>query len=361
MLMFGVGMLQAKAAMDQESKKIAFVLEEESVLVGLRDALTTSNEFYDASAGLTMSPKEAIQAEVLDLNIHVAFSDKVYRIMIDHKDSVMGASEMRRFKQLVSELSDDLVTTNLVNMGVAEENVETLLNPISVVENDLATKQEQLGEILGSVLPFMIIVWMISSATAVSSDLVAGEKERGTLETLIISPVPLLAMITGKWVTVTLSSWFAGVLTLVSLWGSALAMSAYVGSVELSEMVLSMSIGTLLIGFVAMLPTAGLVSAIFLVSGSVASSFKEAQSYASGLMMLLFIPMFATLGGTVDLSLKTALLPIMNTSLIFTEMLKGTLDTVYIVPAVAINCVAIFAILTLAMSLYKSETVLKRQ
>jgi sodium transport system permease protein len=131
--------------------------------------------------------------------------------------------------------------------------------------------------------------------------------------------------------------------------------------VELSEMVLSMSIGTLLIGFVAMLPTAGLVSAIFLVSGSVASSFKEAQSYASGLMMLLFIPMFATLGGTVELSLKTALIPIMNTSLIFTEMLKGTLDGVFIIPAVAINCLAIFAILTFAMSLYQSEAVLKRQ
>ena len=361
MLMFGVGMLQAKATMDQESKKITFILQEESVLAGLSDALAMSGEFIDASADLTMSPTEAIQAEVLDLNIHVDFVNGVYRITVDHKDSVMGASEMRRFKQLLSVMSDELVTLNLVNIGVAEENVETLLNPITVIENDLATKQEQMGEILGSILPFMIIVWMISSATAVSSDLVAGEKERGTLETLIISPVPLLAMIAGKWITVTLSSWFAGVLTLLSLWGSALAMSAYVGSVELSEMVLSMSIGALLIGFIAMLPTAGLVSAIFLVSGSVASSFKEAQSYASGLMMLLFIPMFATLGGTVELGLKTALIPIMNTSLIFTEMLKGTLDGVYIIPAVVINCLAIFAILTFAMSLYQSEAVLKRQ
>jgi sodium transport system permease protein len=190
---------------------------------------------------------------------------------------------------------------------------------------------------------------------------VAGEKERGTLETLLISPVPLLAMVAGKWITVTLSSWFAGVLTLLSLWGSALALSAYVGSVELSEMVLSMSIGTLLVGFIAMLPTAGLVSAIFLVSGSIASSFKEAQSYASGLMMLLFIPMFATLGGTVELSFKTSMIPIMNTSLIFTEMLKGTLELGFLFPAIAVNCIAIFATLTFAMSLYRSETVLKRQ
>jgi sodium transport system permease protein len=360
LMMYAIGALQAKAHDDVENQVLSYVLFENKRIEGFQQALSESKWFSDQSETIVGRIDDLVREELLDVYIVVDQSDDQYFVTLQYKSTALGPDKLRRLKTMIDRFANEIVANDLFHYGVDEQDVESFLNPIMVNEDNLASKQESTGQALGTFLPFFVILWIISSAIAISSDLIAGEKERGTLETLIISPVPLLSMITGKWLAVTLSSWFAGVLTFISLWGSAYGIAFLLDIEALGELISALSPMSILLGVILMLPTAGLVSAIFLVSGSIAQSFKEAQSYASGIMMLFFVPLFATMSGTLELTLATSLIPIMNTSLAFTELMKGTLNFGFMVPVVLVNTVVIFAVLTFAMSLYRSEKVLSR-
>jgi len=360
-MMYVVGALQVKAQMDEEAKVFSYVIIFETPLPGFSESLQNNKLMSDAGDMEIGQAEQAIRDETLDIFIQVKERDGQTIVEMAYKKTALVSTKTQRISDVVDAIKDEMVTDKLKQYGVANEEVDAFLNPVLLERNNSATKKETLGQTLGSILPFFILIWIISTAIAISSDLIAGEKERGTLETLIISPVPLLSMITGKWLAITLSAWLAGVLTLFSLWGSALILTFWMGSEIIDDLLSTLSIFGIIAGVVIMLPTAGLVSSIFLVSGSIAQSFKEAQSYASGIMMLLFFPLFATMSGSIELNISTALIPIMNTSLAFTEILVGSLEVVYIILIVLVNSALIFAVLTLAVAMYKSEYVLLRQ
>jgi len=360
-MMYVVGALQVKAQMDEEAKVFSYVVIYQSPLSGFSESLQNNKLMSDAGNMEIDQAERAIRDETLDIFIQVKERDGQTIVEMAYKKAALVSTKTQRISEIIDTIKEEMVTDKLEQYGVANEDVNAFLHPVLLERNNLATKKETLGQTLGSILPFFILIWIISTAIAISSDLIAGEKERGTLETLIISPVPLLSMITGKWLAITLSAWLAGVLTLFSLWGSALILTFWMGSEIIDDLLSTLSIFGIIAGVVIMLPTAGLVSSIFLVSGSIAQSFKEAQSYASGIMMLLFFPLFATMSGSIELNISTALIPIMNTSLAFTEILVGSLEVGYVIPIVLVNSALIFAVLTLAVAMYKSEYVLLRQ
>ncbi len=361
LMMFGVGALQASAQQERDQEVLRYTLIESITLPGLRDQLAENPRLDEVALDAIGNTQEAITQGELDFAIQISRDNDQYQVDVDYKDTAIGQSKLARIRAILDTLSDDIIADRLNDIGVEQQKVDAFLTPIVLQDNNLASRQENIGQALGSFLPFLIVIWMISSAIAISSDLVAGEKERGTLETLIISPVPLLDMVVGKWLVITLAAWFAGMLTLVSLWGATAVIGLVINNSDFNELLSVFSFLTVIVAAVVMLPTAGLVSAVFFVSASFAQSFKEAQSYASGLMLLFFIPMFTTISGALELNGPTSLLPIMNTSLAFTELLKGTLAFGYVIPIVVSNALVIFAVLVGAVALYRSERVLARQ
>ena len=361
LMMFGVGALQASAQQERDEEVLRYTLIENFTLPGLRDQLAENPRLDEVALDAIGNTQEAITQGELDFAIQISRDNDQYQVNVDYKDTAIGQSKVARIRAILDTLADNIIADRLNQIGVEQDKVDAFLTPIVLQDNNLASRQENIGQALGSFLPFLIVIWMISSAIAISSDLVAGEKERGTLETLIISPVPLLDMVVGKWLVITLAAWFAGMLTLVSLWGATAVIGLVINNSDFNELLSVFSFLTVMVAAVVMLPTAGLVSAVFFVSASFAQSFKEAQSYASGLMLLFFIPMFATISGALELNGPTSLLPIMNTSLAFTELLKGTLAFGYVFPIVVSNALVIFAVLVGAVALYRSERVLARQ
>ena len=361
LLMVAVAAMQVQAESVQAERVFSYSLLEEAPLNGLRAALQANTGLKDAGSMATDSAVSAVTNERLDMAIRVFLEQKQWIVELTYKDTDQVALKRQRIETLVTQLNAAQVSEQLAELGIQSERVEAFLQPVRFSTSNVATQQESLGQLLGNFLPFLIILWLLSSATAISSDLVAGEKERGTLETLLISPVPLLAMVMGKWLAITLSSWLAGALTLLSLWCSAWLLVATLGSDAVVELMAGLSLFSLVAGLVILLPTAGLVAAAFLASSTWAQSFKEAQTYASGLMILFFIPLFANLSGTVDLTWLTALIPVLNASLVFAELLKGSLMIGFLLPMVLADAVVILVILAAAVALYKSERVLVRQ
>jgi len=361
LLMVAVAAMQVQAESVQAERVFRYSLLEEAPLSGLRAALQANTGLKDAGSMATDTAVSAVTNDRLDMAIRVFLEQKQWVVELTYKDTDQVALKRQRIETLVTQLNAAQVSEQLAELGIQSERVEAFLQPVRFSTSNVATQQESLGQLLGNFLPFLIILWLLSSATAISSDLVAGEKERGTLETLLISPVPLLAMVMGKWLAITLSSWLAGALTLLSLWCSAWLLVATLGSDAVVELMAGLSLFSLVAGLVILLPTAGLVAAAFLASSTWAQSFKEAQTYASGLMILFFIPLFANLSGTVDLTWLTALIPVLNASLVFAELLKGSLMIGFLLPMVLADAVVILVILAVAVALYRSERVLVRQ
>ena len=122
-----------------------------------------------------------------------------------------------RVKELAKEYGDTLRTNKLLSFGVSEEQQAAIIEPIKVVKVDTADKRENLGEKIGGFIPYLLIPLVLMGATYPAIDLGAGEKERGTLETLLLTPITRTQLVLGKFVTLLASSIATTTITVLSM------------------------------------------------------------------------------------------------------------------------------------------------
>ena len=103
------------------------------------------------------------------------------------------------------------------------------INPVTVAFEDTATEQEQIGEAVGGFIPYIFIILCFTGAMYPAIDLGAGEKERGTLETLLTSSAPLMQIVLGKLLLIVCSGLFAACLSLTSMAIAVLSMGPILG------------------------------------------------------------------------------------------------------------------------------------
>ena len=104
-----------------------------------------------------------------------------------------------RLSKLAHAFSDELRAAKLATLGLAKEQQSAVLQPISITKVDTADKRENLGEKLGAFIPYMLIPLVLMGASYPAIDLGAGEKERGTLETLLLTPISRTELVLGKF------------------------------------------------------------------------------------------------------------------------------------------------------------------
>ncbi|OCQ22638.1 sodium ABC transporter permease [Pseudoalteromonas luteoviolacea] len=232
----------------------------------------------------------------------------------------------KRLEKLIHQFAADLRSTTLENLGVPKEQQKALLNPILVKKVDTADKRENYGEKLGAFIPYMLIPLVLMGASYPAIDLGAGEKERGTLETLLLTPVTRTQLVLGKFITVLASSIACALVTVSSLaiWISIASGMGVLDSIK--EAFSSVSIWDYLLIFALLLPVAVMLSSLVLAISIYARTFKEAQNYMGPLSMLVFVPIVVSLMPNMSLTSFTAWIPITNVSLAIKEIVKGTVD-----------------------------------
>jgi len=239
-----------------------------------------------------------------------------------------------------------------------------IARPFEVRQANVAPPEKVGGNLLGGVIPYIIILLCFTGAMNPAMDLTAGEKERGTLEPLLCSPAARTDIVLGKFAMVLTGSLAAVVCSLVSVGvtlvvvGASLA-GARAGAVRQAAAPTIDLAG--LLGVLAMvLPVSVLFSAILFTVSLFAKSFKEAQSYAGPLILVVFMPAIVGMLPGIDLNLRLALVPILNLSLVCKEMLSGVWHWGYI--AVIFGSTALYAAgaLALAVGMFRREGVLFR-
>lgn len=278
--------------------------------------------------------------------------------------SGFAAGEIER---VMRGLRDRAVADQLAQRGLPASLVE----PFRLQRENVAPPEKVGGNLLGGLVPYMIVILCFTGAMYPAMDLTAGEKERGTMETLLCSPVPRVDIVLGKFLMVLTSSLAAMVFSLTSMgltfaFGSGFLTGA--GRADVADK--AVGAGSTLIpmidpagvlGVLAMvLPVAVLFSAVIFTVSLFAKSYKEAQSYVAPLIFVVIMPAVVGLLPGIDLNARLALVPILNLSLVCKEMLSGVWNWDYIALIFGSSCVYAAVALWLAVRMFSRESVIFR-
>jgi sodium transport system permease protein len=190
--------------------------------------------------------------------------------------------------------------------------------PLKLEPKDLASKRQRGADLMGRMLPFVMLFVMLTCGFLPAVDLTAGEKERGTLQTLLTAPVRPVEIVAGKYLTVVLISVIGATANLVAM---TFALSRFAAIAE--ELELGFHLGAAVGVFFTMLPAALFLSALLLAMAVFARSFREAQSYLTPIMLVVLMPAMTTFMPGVELDASTALVPIANMALLARKLLAG--------------------------------------
>jgi sodium transport system permease protein len=271
--------------------------------------------------------------------------------------SGFGADRLQKFFR---DLRDRTIREDLQ----ARHLPESLVRPFDVVQKNVAPAEKVGGAVFGGIVPYFIILFSLTGAMYPAMDLTAGEKERGTIETILCSPVSRTHLVLGKFLMVLTASIATAVLSIISMTvsfgiGKRLLLNL---TRDAMDPVLQITLtGKAVVSiFIMVLPLAVFFSAALLAISLFAKSFKEAQSYLSPLMIVVILPAIAALLPGVELNTTLALVPVLNTSLVSKEIITGTYHWNYIALIFASSCIYAVAALGLAVKLFQREDVLFR-
>ena len=191
-------------------------------------------------------------------------------------------------------------------------------------------------------------------------DLTAGEKERGTMETILSSPVSRLDLVLGKFLLVFSASLTTAILSVTSMGISFAYMGRSVTTNSGNHLDMHLGLTSVIAVFLMGLPLSILFSAALMTIALFAKTYKEAQSYLTPMTFLVVIPAVAAVMPGVELTPKLALIPILNTSLICKEIITGTYHWGPIAIIFASTCVYAAAAIFIAVKTFQRESVLFR-
>ena len=238
----------------------------------------------------------------------------------------------------------------------------SVLKPFEIKQENVAPPEKVGGATFGSFIGYMVIILSMTGAMYPAIDLTAGEKERGTMETILCSPVSRLDLVLGKFLLVFSASLTTAILSVTSMGSSFyfLGHSNAMSSPGAPAMHINLGLTSVVAVFLMALPLAVLFAAVLMTISLFAKTYKEAQSYLTPMTFVVVIPAVASVMPGVELTPKLALIPILNTSLVCKEIITGTYHWNSIALIFASTCVYAAAAIFLAVKTFQREDVLFR-
>ena len=215
----------------------------------------------------------------------------------------------------------------MTRTNLRDSNMPTnATTPFSIKQQDVAQEQQRHAAIWSKILPFVLFIWALTGAFYPAIDLCAGEKERGTLETLLVSPAKRREIVWGKLLTIMTFSVITALLNLASLGLTAkfiLAQFREIISMPGASALTMPPLASLLWLVLALLPIAAFFSAMCLACAAFARSTKEGQYYLMPLLLIIMPLMMLPLSPGVELTLGNSLIPVTGVVLLLRSVIEG--------------------------------------
>jgi sodium transport system permease protein len=284
--------------------------------------------------------------EAMGLEIPADFEEKIKSgqtanpiLYVDESDFLLNAKKAS-VQALVAAYSDKLLSGRLAAQSLSPDFVM----PVRLRVEDVSSRDDKLGRLLGTILPSLLLLLIFTGCIYIAIDVTAGEKERKTLQTLYVTTASENAIIAGKFLAVAsvgLSSAFMNVLSLL------LGLKLQMGELGQNPDLMSLSIsGASWLGLLLLIVlSTSFLAAISMVVSVLANSYKEAQSYITPLMMLVLLPIMVSQMPGLELTAKTAMIPMLNISLAMGSLLAS--DASYDMVALVLAMLLVYILLAL--------------
>ena len=365
LLMFGIGALMFKT-MTKAAQEIPHVMviggeDSPKVLAALRAArnLQIVPATEDFTNAIVEKRVRAVVKLPRDFDAAIAGGDKAGVAIYEYQGEIKSGFAAENLNTFFRNLRDATVQERLESRGVPVD----VLKPFTIQRQNVAPPAKVTGSLLGGILPYIIIMLCLTGAMYPALDVTAGEKERGTMETILCCPVGRTELVLGKFLMVLTASLGTVLLSLLSMGATFhVAKRAMAGSMprEALQTVATIDMGGVAGMFLMLLPVAVMFSALLLMVGLFSKSFREAQSYCGPLMLVAVVPTVIAMLPGVDLNASLAVVPLLNVSLVCKEMLSGTWHWNYVLLIFGSACLYAVAALAAAVRMFHREEVLFR-
>lgn len=340
-IMLGVTKLQSNLMNKEENRKLNIAL------IGISDTLKTyfEDENFVLSSTIKLEDgKKSISKDSLDAIIEFlpGFQSNISLMKTGTINVYFKSTNL-----MVINRVDDKI--QLLKSYILENRTRKLnippdaFSPVQVRKIDIASSQEQFGKLVGGFLPYIFIIFCFMGCMYPAIELFTGEKEKGTMETLLTVPASRFKILIGKITATTIIGLSATLMTIVGMIFCLKFMT------EIPKDFLNSINNMLNVKFIVMLFAMIIPLSIFF-SGVLSSlvirtrSFKEAQSVVTPLTFVVIIPAIIALIPGVELNWQTVWIPILNIALATKEIIAGTIITSqYIVLVLSLIILAILA------------------
>ncbi len=299
----------------------------------------------------------ALNEETIDAYVSGRVQDGRMQYDVYYLDSVTNSGYAAGIvMDAFDDLRDEMTRQRIAAAGL---DVHEILDPIGYEKENLASSEQSLGSIMGAVLPFMLIISLLMGTMYPAIDTTAGERERGTLETILTLPVTNRQLIVSKFITVAVIGMISALLNILSMGGIAfymyeiLEMQTDIGSFDMTKFV-----PAILVCMLAIFAFSMFISAVTMCVTSFAKSYKEANNYITPLMLVVMFVGYIGFIPNLELTQAMAMLPVANICLLIKNMLVFKVDYGMIAVVLISNVAyAVVAILFLS-KIYDSEAIL---
>jgi len=248
------------------------------------------------------------------------------KVEVYYKSSDLMSKAKNRINNALEIYKNEVVSERLSQFNVDKD----LLEPLDIINKDISTKKETIGKAVGGLIPYMLVIFIFLGAMYPAIDLGAGEKERGSLETLLSSPATKFEITVGKLMVVSLAGMVSG---LISVIGISVPFY-FIGNIpdQIKSTVIEIISPFIIVSvIILMVPIAIFFASMLLSISFYARSFKEAQSLMGPLNIIIIVPLMLTLGPGIEIDHITALIPLINVGLLTKEILAGSAQPIYFI------------------------------
>jgi len=289
--------------------------------------------------------KQAIQSRRIHVGIELSPEDIQNDPAVQNKitpyvdmEEVRSRSAWRTIEDMLARIEKETNARRKAAMNLPP----TFDQPFAIEVVDLSSPPS----ILGQILPLVLVLMTITGAIYPAIDLTAGERERGTLESLMVSPVPVFDVIVGKFLVVTTVAIMGAALNLASV-----SATVYFGGFDqvIAAEGGGLPVASMFLILICLIPFAVLMSAIMLAVCSYARTFKEAQNYVTPVILAVLIPGGIAALPTSRLEGAMLVMPVGNMVLLARELLLGAFVPIWQIGGVLLST-TLYAVAAVALA-----------
>ncbi|MCU7554865.1 ABC transporter permease subunit [Alteromonas sp. ASW11-19] len=367
LLIGGTIFFTSNALEDAENKVLKYAVIGNANVADINSALSEDGSMLER---VTLTAEQdyvaMIQADELDfvLEVPTPFNSEVLesgQLAINLYFNDAGLNKVyQRVSAILTPLSEEYQLQAFRALGLSESQQQAIVTPMLINRENVADNREVWGERIGAMLPYFLFFLCLQGAMAPASDMGAGEKERGTLETLLISPMPRYKLVLGKFFAISLSGVIAALVTVSSmaLWTVIISQGLAVGFIV--ELLSSIGVLDFVLVFLMLVPVVAVFASLLLSLSIYARSFKEAQSYMGGLVMVMIFPIILAMMPGIELKGVWVWVPLTNVALAMKELVKGTMDYVALLGIFGSTALIAGILLAFSVHWFNREKVLFR-